>query len=242
MAEEVEHTTMDFTRQYLLLRKKEERIYTDTEVAALPDIYPGHKHYNEWQVRKSSSDRLVQYLMKKQRPLEILEVGSGNGWLSAKLAGIPMSHVTGIDMNAEELDQSRRVFAEFENLKFFNSSLTEMIWDRQFDVIVFAASIQYFSSLTNTVNDSLKQLGPGGEIHIVDTHFYNRNKIDPARFRTNEYYRSIGFPEMTEHYFHHSLEDLALFNYEILHDPGSIRNMLKKTKNPFYWICIRNNA
>jgi protein-L-isoaspartate O-methyltransferase len=49
----------------------------------------GHRHYHEWQIRKASSNRLVKYLAKKQKILEILEVGCGNGWLSAKLSVIP---------------------------------------------------------------------------------------------------------------------------------------------------------
>ena len=243
MTEELAHSAIDFAQQYFLLRKSEGRIYSDKEVAGLPEIDKEHKHFYEWQVRKDSSNRLVRYLIKKQKALNILEVGCGNGWLSAKLSVIPLSRVTGIDINGEELNQAKRVFNQIENLEFINSSLQEEMFSyRELDIIVFAASIQYFSSLEKLLNKALQILKPGGEIHIIDSHLYKQNEIDAARSRSNNYYKAIGFPGMGEQYFHHSFDQLRLFNYDILYDPNSIINKLKKNKNPFYWICIRDNA
>ena len=67
---------------YLASRKKENRIYSDEQVVQLPFIEPTHIHYHEWQVRKRSALRLIHYLEKKNKPLSILEIGCGNGWLS----------------------------------------------------------------------------------------------------------------------------------------------------------------
>ena len=243
MTEEVKHNTIDFGLQYILLRNKEGRIYSDKEVAVLPEIDKEHKHYNEWQVRKDTSGRLIKYLFSKKKALEILEVGCGNGWLTAKLSGIPLSRLIGIDINGEELNQAKRVFSQIENLEFFNCSFQdEMFSDRKFDIIVFAASVQYFSSLEKVLIESLERLKPGGEIHIIDSHLYRQNETNAASLRSNEYYRAIGFPEMSDQYFHHSLEDLKLFNHDVLYDPNSIINKLKKNKNPFYWVSIRHNA
>ena len=243
MREEGAYNTIDFPQQYFLLRKREGRVYSDKEVVSLPEINKEHTHYHEWQIRKQSSDRLVRHLVSKKKVLQILEVGCGNGWLSAKLSAIPLSRVIGIDINAEELNQAKRVFNQIGNLEFFNCSLQEeMLSNYKFDIVVFAASIQYFSSLEKALNDTLNRLKPGGEIHIIDSHFYKENEIDAARMRSNEYYRAIGFPEMSDQYFHHSFEELKLYQYDILYDPNSIINKLKRNKNPFYWICIRNNA
>jgi SAM-dependent methyltransferase len=243
MTEEVTHNALDFTQQYILLRSKEGRIYSDKEVANLPEINNTHRHYYEWRIRKQSSDRLIKYLAKKKKSLEILEVGCGNGWLSAKLASIPFSQVTGIDINVEELKQAKRVFCQIENLEFFMGSLqNEILNDQKFDVIVFAASIQYFPDLKKIVGESLQNLRLAGEIHIIDSHFYRENEINAARLRSCDYYQSMGFPEMQDQYFHHSLDDLRSFNCNISYDPNSIINKLKKNKNPFYWIIIRSNA
>lgn len=243
MTEESAHNTIDFSRQYFLLRKKEGRIYSDQDVACLPEIDKDHQHYKEWRIRKGSSDRLIKYLVKKQKPLEILEVGCGNGWLAAKLSAISYSEVTAIDINSEELNQAKRVFKEIENLEFINCSLQdEMLDNRPFDIIVFAASVQYFSSLEKVLYDSLKRLKPGGEIHIIDSHIYEQNETRAARLRSDDYYKTIGFPELSEQYFHHSFEQLRSFKYDIFYDPNSIIIKLKRDKNPFYWVCIRNNA
>ena len=243
MTEEITYNAIDFSSQYLLLRKKEGRIYSDEQVANLPEINKQHQYYNEWEIRKNSSSRLKKYLTNKKRSLRILETGSGNGWLSAKLSEIPLAHVTGIDINSEELNQARRVFTQIDNLEFFNCSLQdEAISNRQFDIIIFAASIQYFPLLKKILNDAMSHLKPEGEIHIIDTNFYKENELQEARQRSMDYFNAIGFPEMAEQYFHHSLDELRSFNYRMLYDPNSIINRFKKNKNPFYWFCVNGNA
>jgi ubiquinone/menaquinone biosynthesis C-methylase UbiE len=243
MSEKATHNAIDFTQEYILLRSKEGRIYTDKEVANLPEIDKEHQHYDEWHMRKQSSGRLIKYLANKKKNLEILEVGCGNGWLSARLASIPLSLVTGIDITVEELRQAKKVFCQIENLEFFIGSLQrEVLNYRKFDIIVFAASIQYFPDFKKIVSESLRYLRFAGEIHIIDSHFYKGNEISAARLRSSNYYQSIGFPEMEDRYFHHSLAELRSFNYDTLYDPNSIINKLRKNKNPFYWIVIRDNA
>jgi len=243
MTEEATHSAIDFSQQYILLRNKEGRIYSDKEIADLPEIDKGHQHYHEWRIRKDTSDRLIKYLINKKKALEILEVGCGNGWLSAKLASIPFSQVTGVDINTEELNQAKRVFCQIENLEFFNCSLLdEMFGGRRFDIIVFAASVQYFSSLEKVLNESIKRLKHGGEIHIIDSPLYKQVETSAARMRSDEYYKTIGFPEMSDQYFHHSLEYLKLFNHDILYDPNSFINKLRKNRNPFHWVIVHGNA
>lgn len=237
------YNAIDFSSQYLLLRKKEGRIYSDAEVAMLPEINKQHPYFDEWEIRKRSGVQLKKYLADKKRPLQILEIGCGNGWLSAMLSGIPSSQVTGIDINAEELNQARRVFDRIKNLEFLCCSLQdENVNKHQFDMIIFAASIQYFPSLKNILNDTIRHLEPGGEIHIMDTHLYHAKEVAAARQRSKDYFTAIGFPEMAEQYFHHSLEELRSFNHKVLYDPYSIANRLKKSKNPFYWVCVKGNA
>lgn len=233
------HTISDFSRQYYLLRKTEGRIYSDEEVASLPLINDRHKYFQEWAIRKKSCDKLVKYLADKNEELLILEVGCGNGWLSANLSSISNSRLTGIDINTEELVQAKRVFGKIGNLEFINCSLNDALIETQrFDIIIFAASVQYFSSLKKILTDALDKLNPGGEIHLVDSHFYSQQEVNSARQRTEDYYRSIGFPGMIDHYFHHSMSELEQIDHDILYDPSSLVNRLKKNRNPFYWIRV----
>ena len=75
-----------FETLYLRVREKEKRIYTDEQTARLPQISQQHPHYKEWLIREQSCNKLLQYIKKKECQLDILEVGCGNGWLSAQLA------------------------------------------------------------------------------------------------------------------------------------------------------------
>ncbi|CAN5138591.1 class I SAM-dependent methyltransferase [soil metagenome] len=237
---ETEHSNIldpDFEALYINVRYREKRVLTDCQLMFLPEIDANHLHYREWQVRKRSSERLTNYLAKKNKPLKILEIGCGNGWLSSKLSAVPGTRVVGLDINQVEIIQANRVFKK-QNLEFiWDSFKPDLFYKAKFDVILFAASIQYFASLPDVLNDALKCLAEKGEIHILDTHFYKINEISKAEQRTANYYSDLGYPEMAAHYFHHSLNGFQQFNYKILADPGSLVNRISK-KEPFYWIAV----
>ncbi|HYM93492.1 MAG TPA: class I SAM-dependent methyltransferase [Chitinophagaceae bacterium] len=230
-----------FEELYLQLRKQENRIYTDEQVALLPDIDPGHCHSKEWQIRKRSSQRLFRYLRAKGKTLEILEIGCGNGWLSAKLSGIASASVTGLDINSYEIEQAKRVFKKNTNLRFEQGNpFTGILNDEQFDIIIFAASIQYFSSLQRIIKKALSLLRLGGEIHIIDTNFYKESELKNARLRSKNYYEMIGHPCMAEYYFHHCIDELKAFNYKVIRYPDFLSGILFKNKNFFYWVCVQH--
>ena len=240
MIEPVQNITKSsFEKLYSSLRKKEGRIYTDTELLQLPNVAITHQHYKEWKARKVSSQELIHYLIKQNRPLDILEIGCGNGWLSHRLSAIPASTVIGLDINSEELKQAINVFGNIPNLSFIYGDIDSgVLINQKFDVIVFAASIQYFPVLTEIISRSLTLLKPVGEIHILDSHFYSLAEADTARQRSLRYYETIGFPEMADWYFHHRLDELNSFNYSILYNPKNLFNKFLKSKYPFYWVRI----
>lgn len=229
-----------FEKEYINARLKEKRIYDDKEVSSLPDVLLTHPHFNEWQVRKRSANRLIKFLKAKKKPLDILEIGCGNGWFSFQLSQIPQSSVTAQDINFTELQQAARVFNGNTKLRFvYGDVFSGVLRKRKFDVIVLAASVQYFSSLNKIIAFALDQLNTGGEIHIIDTHFYAAEEIIDARSRTAQYYRLLGFPGMENHYFHHSLNELNNFRYRLLFNPASFRNRVLGKKDPFPWVCIK---
>jgi ubiquinone/menaquinone biosynthesis C-methylase UbiE len=230
-----------FAEQYYLLRKKENRIYTDEELLQLPQVPPSHQYFNEWAIRKNSCNRLIKYLQQKGTSLQILEIGCGNGWLSAQLALMENALVTGIDINTTELKQAQRVFEKKENLDFINGDLRDgIVDDKIFDVVVFAASLQYFNSLKEIITLALQHLSLQGEIHIIDTNFYPQYKTAEAKQRTDNYFKKMGFENMEQFYFHHSINDLKKFNHSFLYDPFALRNRFNKGKNPFYHVVIKN--
>lgn len=227
-----------FAKLYLALRDKEQRVYSNEELAMLPDIPPTHMHYREWRIRKSSCEQFKAYLAAKKKPLRILEVGCGNGWLSRRLAAIPQAEVTALDINLVELEQGAAVFSD-DKLRFVYGDLREgVLAGSRFDIIFFAASIAYFPSLEEIVRIALEHLSPAGEVHIIDTFFYTAQELPAARQRSKNYYTAMGFPEMAAHYYHFRLEELDGFNYSLLQRNNPFLQKIFRLPRKFHWVRI----
>jgi 2-polyprenyl-3-methyl-5-hydroxy-6-metoxy-1,4-benzoquinol methylase len=229
----------DFEDLYIAICHREKRLLTDCQLMFLPDIEPTHIHYKEWQIRKHSSQKLIAYLKKKNKPLNILEIGCGNGWLSSNMAAIKNTNVIGLDINGFEIDQAKRVFKK-SNLKFMCEYFYPGMFSlANFDIILFAASISYFPMVKSILRDALACLAADGEIHIMDTPFYKRDEIEDAAQSSNNHFKVLGYPEMGRYYFHHAINDIKQFNYKFLANPSSLINRIKKTE-PFYWVSINH--
>jgi SAM-dependent methyltransferase len=228
---------------YIALREKENRLVSDEELLKLPEVDQNHIHYKEWEIRKRSCGHLLGYVSGKNRPLKILEIGCGNGWLSNRLSGIRGTEVTGIDINTIELIQAKKAFAGKQNLIFVQGDIRDgVLGENRFDLIVFAASIQYFPSLIEIISRSKNLLNTNGEIYITDSMFYDQQDIKKARARSASYFDSIGYPEMSAWYFHHSISALECFNHKILYRPGNFISRLFKDHDPFYRIVIKHGS
>jgi len=230
-----------FTRLYLRLRKTEGRIYNNRQVADLPSVPVSHRYYREWKMRGYSCRKLQQYIEKHRHICNILEIGCGNGWLSANLSRIIKGSVTGIDINSFEIQQARKVFRELPQVSFVEGDIRSgILEDSKYDMIFFAASIQYFFSLKEIINVALAHLTLQGEIHIIDSYLYKPHQINEAKERSRKYFIDVGVPEMTQFYFHHNINDLTPFKYHFLKNPASLFGKVRVHKNPFHWVVIKN--
>lgn len=229
-----------FSDLYLTVRKKENRFYLEAEIKNLPEIRKDHPNYAEWQLRKKSANRFINYLKSKNRSLKILEIGCGNGWFSHLMSLIPNTEVIGLDVTIIELEQAAKVFDK-ENLTFVYADLFEKtaLNDEKFDVIVFNSSLQYFENPQELFKIVSRLLNENGEIHIIDSPFYKASEIEKAKERTQNYYLNLGFPEMSKNYFHHDLAGIG--KHTIMYNPFSFLNNFKKD-SPFYWVLIKENA
>src|SRR6185437_16919164 len=109
---------------------------------------------------------------------------------------------------------------------------TGILGDRQFDVIVFAATIEHFASIKKIIHLCLAFLKTGGEIHIIDTPFCRADEVKMEERRMLAYYTSFGYPEMAEYYYHPTLADLRSFHFVILYNPKSVYSRLLRMKIP----------
>jgi len=193
-------------RLYLEVRRREGRVPTDEALLQLPHVKTPAALAKEWRWRKRSLERLDTYLKKQygQQPIRLLDLGCGNGWMSNILASQPEREVWATDLNEMELLQGSRVFPK-ENLRFVYADVLQgMLPGRYFDVIVLAASVQYFPDLKQLMAVMRTLLKPKGSIHILDSYFYGDEEARlAAEQRTMAYYQQMGMPEMASFYHHH---------------------------------------
>ena len=186
-------------------------MYPDELVRQLPRLPATHPHHQEWKYRQWNTGRLLDHLAGQSARC-ILDLGCGNGWLTHQLADCTEAEVLGVDVNTQELLQAARLFAS-ERCCFAYGDIFQEVWpERFFDTIILNSCIQYFPDLDRLLKRLQNLLQKGGAIHILDSPVYAQEAVAPARLRSREYYREQGVGEMTQHYFHHSWENLqALF-------------------------------
>lgn len=223
---------------YLKVREKEGRILSDEEVKQLPDLPRIRHNYQEWQLRKQTSERFISFLNDEKKPLQVLDVGCGNGWFTAKMAYLADIKVVGLDLNLPELEQAQRLFGNSATAFCYGNIFEEVFKDESFDKVVLNASIQYFPVLDLLFSALFRVLKPNGEIHILDSPFYRTQDVQKAKERTAAYYQSMGCPEMAAHYFHHTFQDLAAFSPVIQPKKYSFWDKIRrKPQSPFPVDC-----
>jgi SAM-dependent methyltransferase len=224
---------------YLQVREKEGRLYSDEMATRLPDVAPDHPLGMEWRARRSSAARLIAYLEHLSKPIQVLDLGCGNGWLSNLMARSG-TLVAGVDRNEPELAQASRIFSRNRNVVWVHADIFRPPFGSgAFDVIVVASAIQYFVDLREMIDAAKSVLRPQGEIHILDSPFYSSEQWPAARERSRRYYERLGVPEMQEHYHHHSLAALEAYNPETLYTPSPQSNSQDYEDSPFLWIRLR---
>jgi ubiquinone/menaquinone biosynthesis C-methylase UbiE len=234
-----------YEENYLVLRGKENRIFSDDVVRQLPDIKDDHPFKLEWDARRATLNKLIKCLASAVPLRNILEVGCGNGWLSYNLASSLKVEVCALDVNEKELLQGARVFADAKNLSFVYADIYSRTLETQkFDAVILGSSVQYFRDLGKLISNIFQILRPSGKIYIVDSPFYSSSiEATAAKERSVEHFTNLGVPEMSKQYFHHTFDELGKFDFSILYNPRSFvslfkRKVLKTPSSIFPIICI----
>lgn len=235
----------EFEKQYLAIRKREGRIYSDSRLRTLPEVLPDHPLAEEWAIRAASLERFQRYLAALSKKPRLLDIGCGNGWMTRHIT--PYTDFTvGVEINSFELKQAARVFHELNDdlLWLYGDVFDDILPEATFDCILLASSVQYFPNLTNLFKRAADFLVEGGEIHIVDTPFYSAEDLADAKQRSLDYYTSTGFPNLADSFNHFSISEIESFSPESLYNPRSFRKRLKKRllgnpDSPFPWYKIK---
>lgn len=230
-----------FEKNYLKIRDLEHRVYTDQQVKNLPFTSPNLSQNSEWKLRSKTTVRFLNYIANKDFK-KVLDIGCGNGWFTNQIAQkLTDSEVLGGDINKTELNQARRCF-DRSNLNFTYLDIFNLDPDKKFDLITINAAIQYFSKIDEVMLKIKALLTETGEFHVLDSPIYaNVEEAKKAKQRSDQYYNTMGVPEMSEAYFHHVWSDFD--DFEVLYRPTLVPGISKFLKqSPFPWLIFRTKC
>jgi SAM-dependent methyltransferase len=171
-----------FARDYAAHREAEGRGFSGDALLALPYVQSGPLA-RQWAVRARTFEALLSRVIRPAaaamgRPLEILDLGAGNGWLSYRMA-LEGHSATALDIRDDAVDglgasapflrrangRMRIVVAPFEAIPARDAS---------FDIAVFNASLHYALDLDAVLADATRVVRPGGRLAILDSPVYRR--------------------------------------------------------------------
>jgi ubiquinone/menaquinone biosynthesis C-methylase UbiE len=167
-----------FVEDYLRIRRAEGRGSDDPEYYfALPFRDLSGTLNAQWAMRGRTYryfERKILLSMECGRPLDVLDVGAGCGWLSYRLA-MRGHRPVAVDLLSDGRDGlgaarhyvTRAAFArfnaDFDQLPFANT---------KFDAVIFNASVHYSSNYFRTLAEARRCLRSGGRIVILDSPIY----------------------------------------------------------------------
>jgi SAM-dependent methyltransferase len=161
-----------FLAQYRLVRERDGyRTDRADYYRALPATAPDDPQRPIWRIRQRSFRRLWRRVLTRRRRYApaVLDLGAGNGWLSAQLAaaGCRPVAVDLLDDDRDGLGACRHydtpfacVQADFDALPFAPG---------QFDVVIFNASLHYAPDAATTLQRTAALLAPGGALVVSDS-------------------------------------------------------------------------
>jgi SAM-dependent methyltransferase len=178
----INDTRQKFLEDYRKIRHAEGRGSDDSEYyRALPFVGRGDPNAVAWSIRSKTYSSFVRNVLtplesRIPRPLDVLDLGAGNCWLSHRLSA--RGHlVVAVDIFNDERDglgaarhyptYFRVVEADFDDLPVPANS---------FDLAIFNASFHYSVDYFRTVSEVRRCLRPSGSLVILDTPIYRRKE------------------------------------------------------------------
>lgn len=193
-----------FLAEYTTVRMSEGRGDLATyDVSDLPWAGPANPRAWEWYIRAASFGHLVAHVVPpagpRSRPLRVLDLGAGTGWLSRRLAELGHAPLA-VDVSDDPRDGlgAARVFdglladpfprvrADFGRLPLADGAA---------DVAIYNASFHYSPDLGATLAEGVRVVAPGGRLIILDSPIY-RTVASGERMvamRRQSYVEQFGF-------------------------------------------------
>lgn len=178
-----------FRRAYAEHRASEGRAHDERAMLELPYLAHGSAALvRQWSVRARTFDAFVAQVLRPamrrlRRPVDLLDLGAGNGWLSYRAAQLGCRAIA-LDVRDDRVDGLgagscyRRSGTPFESVAASFGALP--IADACVDLVVFNASLHYAIDLAAVLRESRRVLRPGGTLAVLDSPFYRRRAAGDA--------------------------------------------------------------
>lgn len=167
-----------FGADYAAHRAAEGRGLPEAEMLRLPWLESGPLA-RQWGVRARTFEAFVERIADPMardagRPLRVLDLGAGNGWLSWRLA-LHGHHCTAVDIRDDQVDglgaaAAFRAQAPFDCLIAAFDAVP--VADGFADLTLFNAALHYATDLEATLAEAKRATRPGGTLAILDSPFY----------------------------------------------------------------------
>jgi SAM-dependent methyltransferase len=172
-----------FINQYRAVRQRDGYRETAPEYCRmLPVVAPTDPHAAEWRIRRESYAHLQQRGLPGiwRGPVQVLDLGAGNGWLSHRLASLGHRAVAldQLDDEADGLGACRHYPVSFAAVQADFNALPFMAG--QFDVVVLNGSLHYSPDPAATLVEARRVLVDGGTIVVMDSPMFRRARDGEA--------------------------------------------------------------
>ena len=195
-----------FIKDYEFIRSAEGRGSANADYyLALPYRDLSGNNSQQWTTRARTFHYIDQKILsglqpENQRPLQILDLGAGNGWMSYRLALAGHAPIA-VDLLTNDSDGLGaathyrkhlaalfpRLQAELDVLPFVGDS---------FDLVIYNASFHYSEDYEKTMAEALRCIRTGGTILIADTPWYSNEESGQQMVieRRKAFTQRYGFP------------------------------------------------
>jgi malonyl-CoA O-methyltransferase len=121
--------------------------------------------YDEYaNVQKKMGDALINLLQVNSKPISILEIGCGTGYVTEKLLRLfPQSTITAVDL-APEMIAMARSRLNSNRVTFICEDVEQLRLDTTYNLIISNATFQWLNDVSQTLLRLHEVLRPGGNL------------------------------------------------------------------------------
>ena len=204
-----------------LWRKKDNRLWSDVEAEELPKTFFYNLHQAEWKEKAALLQALLPYFNHPDRlQASILEVGCGCGWLSAALSRHHEGPVAGLDIDGVSINQAKKLF-QASNLRFVEADFFDPAMPQaSFDQLIVMDALRWFPSIPQVIDQAIKYLRPGGEIHFLHHAFLPEKQLAGAREKLLGYFQEKQMEAAFDKVHLHTQQELAAYPFERMIRPS----------------------